>query len=452
MTSHVVYTLTADATAVDGTEPRSRPSSWPQSEIEARTRALSRDQPAPVVAALDLVVRDEPGAVGPRLAPVVGEAGDRGLLGVGQRPPLRAQPTRGDEEEPGDEEAVDGGERVEPKGQQLRRARGPAVRQHDAPDGGVATPRLEQTAGGGVAGGDEETRSDCCDGVAGEAAEGVGGILDTVEEGGEEAVAVPHQKVVRLPLEAFSRLVHRLVPDRPPVRLGVAWVELQVPSRPAEEHVVDPDAVGAAEVEDEALGVAQPDVSDVRTDPRDRVDRSPDQAIGEAVRADVDGAHAESFESGDVQVTVVRAEDFLHHDGAAAVDEIKGASAFAAGMASDEVRVDAKAWFSAERTFISWMHLSLICAGASLALTAVGQTNANRLAGLMMMAPSIFLAIWGAYTYKRRCAALDAKSSDALKDRVGPALVVSMMTLVAISNSYLGITKYLAANNYWHPA
>mmetsp|Transcript_9205 Transcript_9205/g.21359 ORF Transcript_9205/g.21359 Transcript_9205/m.21359 type:complete len:116 (-) Transcript_9205:237-584(-) len=113
---------------------------------------------------------------------------------------------------------------------------------------------------------------------------------------------------------------------------------------------------------------------------------------------------------------------------------------------AEEVRVDPKSWFSAERTFVAWMHLSLIAAGASLALMAVGQTSENRAAGLLLMVPAIFLASWGAFTYKQRCTALSMKSTNALMDPVGPAIAVCLITVVSLSNSYLGIRNYLLAN------
>ena len=53
-------------------------------------------------------------------------------------------------------------------------------------------------------------------------------------------------------------------------------------------------------------------------------------------------------------------------------------------------------------------------------------------------------ASWGAYTYRQRCLALNEKSANALKDPVGPAVAVSMMTVVALINSYMGIRKYMS--------
>ena len=53
-------------------------------------------------------------------------------------------------------------------------------------------------------------------------------------------------------------------------------------------------------------------------------------------------------------------------------------------------------------------------------------------------------AAWGASTYKQRCTALSMKRTDALKDPVGPAVAVSLLTVVALGNSYLGIRNYFA--------
>ena len=113
-------------------------------------------------------------------------------------------------------------------------------------------------------------------------------------------------------------------------------------------------------------------------------------------------------------------------------------------VASPEARVDAKAWFSAERTFVAWMHSSLIAAGASFGLIAVGQTNLNRASGLMLLLPATFLAGWGAYMYRVRCNALNRASARGLRDPIGPAIAVSLLTLTAVVNSYMGIRAYLA--------
>uniref|UniRef100_A0A7S4BTQ0 DUF202 domain-containing protein n=1 Tax=Chrysotila carterae TaxID=13221 RepID=A0A7S4BTQ0_CHRCT len=115
----------------------------------------------------------------------------------------------------------------------------------------------------------------------------------------------------------------------------------------------------------------------------------------------------------------------------------------AAAPAALPLRVDHKTWFSAERTFVGWMHLSLITGGTAFALVAIGQSPSNQILGLLLLVPSVFLAGWGAQTYRVRCASLELQRFDAITDTVGPLVAVILMTIVAALNTFLGIRKYL---------
>ena len=68
------------------------------------------------------------------------------------------------------------------------------------------------------------------------------------------------------------------------------------------------------------------------------------------------------------------------------------------------VRVDPKAFFSNERTFIQWMHISVTMGAISLTLATLADSADVRTAGVLLIAPSISFLLYGLFSYYRRLA------------------------------------------------
>ena len=131
-----------------------------------------------------------------------------------------------------------------------------------------------------------------------------------------------------------------------------------------------------------------------------------------------------------------------------------------------EIKEDHKTRFSAERTLMAWIHLSLTGGGIAIALVAKGDTDPLQMCGVLLMLPALFFSAWGALQYRLRHRALDAvraapracESSqllaggeDAAKwgggtgppwtDRLGPLVATLMLALAISINTALAMKR-----------
>ena len=111
------------------------------------------------------------------------------------------------------------------------------------------------------------------------------------------------------------------------------------------------------------------------------------------------------------------------------------------GPPPEFVRVDFKAFFSNERTFVQWMHISVTLGAIALTLSTLADSADVRTAGALLIAPSLFFAIYGLYNFVRRKSALERGMSEALEDRIGPTLLTIVMMGVVGTNVFLSLRR-----------
>ena len=105
------------------------------------------------------------------------------------------------------------------------------------------------------------------------------------------------------------------------------------------------------------------------------------------------------------------------------------------------VRVDPKAFFSNERTFIQWMHISVTLGSISLTLATLADSVDVRMAGSLLIAPALCFLLYGLFNFYRRRGALERGSSDAMEDRLGPAVLTLFMIAVVSTNMALKLRR-----------
>ena len=105
------------------------------------------------------------------------------------------------------------------------------------------------------------------------------------------------------------------------------------------------------------------------------------------------------------------------------------------------LHVDPKAYFSAERTFIQWMHIALTVGSIALSLSTLADSDDVRTAGALLIAPSLCFLVYGLVSYYRRRAALDRAALDALDDRLGPAALMLVMVAVVGANVLFALRR-----------
>ena len=108
------------------------------------------------------------------------------------------------------------------------------------------------------------------------------------------------------------------------------------------------------------------------------------------------------------------------------------------------IKIDMKAWFSAERTCVQWIHLAATAGGLALAIMSSGDAMLW-VTGALLLVPSIFFAAWGGVQYWRRSRGMLAPSQISwpgpLQDRVGPALAVGAITIACVANTVIALYR-----------
>lgn len=113
---------------------------------------------------------------------------------------------------------------------------------------------------------------------------------------------------------------------------------------------------------------------------------------------------------------------------------------------SAPVKIDPKVFFANERTFLAWMHVSVILAGASVAIVAFadapssssssstrhGRSLADQLYGVVLLPVSIVFILYAMLQYSRRSSMIRRKSPGPYVDIVGPTVltVILMLSIV----------------------
>jgi len=101
------------------------------------------------------------------------------------------------------------------------------------------------------------------------------------------------------------------------------------------------------------------------------------------------------------------------------------------------IKIEPKVFFANERTFLAWMHISVILAGASVAILALSdyENIGKQLYGLIMLPVAIAFLVYSMYQYVRRSYMIRNKLPGPYDDAVGPT-VLGIMLMVSIAAQF----------------
>lgn len=102
------------------------------------------------------------------------------------------------------------------------------------------------------------------------------------------------------------------------------------------------------------------------------------------------------------------------------------------------IKIEPKVFFSNERTFIAWMHVSIILAGGSIAILAFAEDTNNpfsQLYGIILLPVAISFIIYSMYQYQRRAKMIRTRHPGPYEDTVGPA-VLGIMLMLSITAQF----------------
>jgi uncharacterized membrane protein YidH (DUF202 family) len=94
--------------------------------------------------------------------------------------------------------------------------------------------------------------------------------------------------------------------------------------------------------------------------------------------------------------------------------------------------VEPKVFFANERTFLAWLHASVLLAGASVAIVAFADASPwSQLYGVILLPVAIAFICYSMYQYARRAAMIRRKDPGPYEDTVGPT-VLAVMLMISI--------------------
>jgi uncharacterized membrane protein YidH (DUF202 family) len=98
-------------------------------------------------------------------------------------------------------------------------------------------------------------------------------------------------------------------------------------------------------------------------------------------------------------------------------------------MRKAPIKIEPKVFFANERTFLAWMHLSVILAGASIAIMAFADDSnpMGQLYGIMLLPVAIAFIIYSMYQYSRRSYMIRHRHPGPYEDTVGPSVLAVML-------------------------
>jgi uncharacterized membrane protein YidH (DUF202 family) len=92
------------------------------------------------------------------------------------------------------------------------------------------------------------------------------------------------------------------------------------------------------------------------------------------------------------------------------------------------IKVEPKVFFANERTFLAWLHASVLLAGASVAIVAFADANPwSQLYGVILLPVAIAFICYSMYQFARRSAMIRRKDPGPYEDTVGPTVLAIML-------------------------
>ncbi|KAL7649511.1 Phosphate metabolism transcription protein [Aspergillus niger] len=103
---------------------------------------------------------------------------------------------------------------------------------------------------------------------------------------------------------------------------------------------------------------------------------------------------------------------------------------------SGPVRVETKVWLANQRTFIKWLHISILLSSLSLGLyNAAGKHNdIARALSIVYTCFAIFAAAWGWYMHEKRARLIRQRSGKDLDNMFGPIVVCVGLAVALVLN------------------
>ncbi len=107
-------------------------------------------------------------------------------------------------------------------------------------------------------------------------------------------------------------------------------------------------------------------------------------------------------------------------------------------MRTVPVKIEPKVYFANERTFLAWMHMSVVLSSISVAIVAFADANQwSQLYGLTLMPCAIAFCIYSLWMYIKRAQMIRRKDPGPYEEKWGPIILSAVLALSIVINFFV---------------
>ncbi|KIO25021.1 hypothetical protein M407DRAFT_95319 [Tulasnella calospora MUT 4182] len=104
------------------------------------------------------------------------------------------------------------------------------------------------------------------------------------------------------------------------------------------------------------------------------------------------------------------------------------------------VRVEPKVFFANERTFLSWLHFTVVLGGLAVGLLNFGD-KVGKISAAMFSVIALGIMMYALFVYHWRASAIRKRGTGPYDDRLGPTLLCIALFIAIITNFILRFTE-----------
>ncbi|KAG8989464.1 GTPase regulator Nrf1 [Tulasnella sp. 427] len=104
------------------------------------------------------------------------------------------------------------------------------------------------------------------------------------------------------------------------------------------------------------------------------------------------------------------------------------------------VRVEPKVFFANERTFLSWLHFTVVLGGLAVGLLNFGD-KVGKISAAMFSVIALGIMMYALFVYHWRASAIRKRGSGPYDDRLGPTLLCIALFIAIVTNFILRFTE-----------
>jgi uncharacterized membrane protein YidH (DUF202 family) len=108
------------------------------------------------------------------------------------------------------------------------------------------------------------------------------------------------------------------------------------------------------------------------------------------------------------------------------------------------IKIEPKVFFANERTFLAWLHSSVLLAGASVAIVSLSRDNLlSQLYGIILLPIAIAFITYSMHQYGRRAQMIRRRSPGPYEDIIGPSVLAVALILSIVAQFTIKLYQIL---------